>query len=157
MGTSELRHPSVGTILGSIGALLGLAALIVSLSSGADAEARHVLVRRGDIAPGAVTAKSLARGAVHAKALAKSAVHTKALAKEAVRARALAKGVVGASAIAPDAVTAAAIAPTRSMAERSEKRRSTPRRSLMSMRWHRIPNGQPATPKSPLALLAKPY
>jgi hypothetical protein len=111
MGTSELRHPSAGTILGSIGALLGLAALIVSLSSGADAKTRHVLVHRGDIAPGAVTAKSLARGAVHAKALAKNAVHTKALAKEAVRARALAKGAVGASAIAPNAVTAAAIAP----------------------------------------------
>lgn len=111
MGTSELRHPSAGTILGSIGAVLGLAALIVSLSSGADAKPRHVLVQRGDIAPGAVTAKALARGAVHPKALAKRAVHTKALAKGAVHPKQLAKGAVDSEAIAANAVTAAAIAP----------------------------------------------
>lgn len=111
MDTFEVKRPSPGTILGAIGALLGLAALIVSLSSSADATARHSLVRKGDIAPGAVTAKDLARGAVHARALAKNAVHTKALAKEAVKSRALAKGAVGQSAIAPDAITAAAIAP----------------------------------------------
>lgn len=110
MNTSDLRYLSAGTVLGSIGALLGLAALIVSLSSNADALSRS-LVQRGDIAAGAVTAKSLARGAVHPQALAKGAVHTKALSKGAVNAKALAKGAVGASAIAADAVTGAAIAP----------------------------------------------
>lgn len=101
MGTGELKHPSPGTVLGSIGAFLGLAALIVSLSSNAIAVSRHPLVRKGDIAPGAVTAKALAKGAVHAKALSKGAVNAKALGK----------GAVGPNAIAPDAVTAAAIAP----------------------------------------------
>ncbi len=111
MDTSELRSPSAGTILGAIGAVLGLVALVVSLSSGADAFSRHTLVRKGDIAPGAVTTKSLAKGAVHARALAKGAVHTKALSKGAVNAKALAKGAVGASALADRAVTAAALAP----------------------------------------------
>lgn len=95
------RRPSTGTVLGAIGAVLGLAALIVSLSASADAVARHPLVKRGDIAPGAVTAKALAKGAVHPKALAKGAVHSKALAT----------GAVTSSAIADDSVTAVAIAP----------------------------------------------
>lgn len=111
MDMSELRRPSAGTVLGAIGAVLGLAALIVSLSSSADATSRHALVRRGDIAPGAVTAKNLARAAVHAKALAQNAVHTKNVAKGAVNARALGKGAVEPNAIAADAVTAPAIAP----------------------------------------------
>jgi len=97
------RHPNPGTVLGAIGAGLGLVALIVSLSSSAGAVSRqsHALVRRGDLAPGAVTAKALAKGAVHAKALAGKAVHPKALAK----------GAVTPAALADDAVTAAAIAP----------------------------------------------
>jgi hypothetical protein len=102
MGELKARQaPSAGTVLGSIGALLGLAALIVSLSGSADASARRGLVRRGDIAPGAVTAKSLAKGAVTSKALAKGAVNK----------RVLAKGAVIAASISSDAVTAAAIAP----------------------------------------------
>jgi len=98
-------------VLGGIAALLSLAALIVSLSSSASARSNSTLVRKGDIAPGAVTAKALAPSAVRAKALAKGAVHTKNLSKGAVNAKALAKGAVGADAIAPNAVTAAAIAP----------------------------------------------
>lgn len=62
MGKVELRHPSLGTVLGSIGAVLGLVALIVSLSSSASATSSNTLVRKGDIAPGAVTAKALAKG-----------------------------------------------------------------------------------------------
>jgi hypothetical protein len=111
MGKVELKHPSLGTLLGSISVVLSFAALIISLSSSANALSSHAIVRKGDIAPGAVTAKSLAHGAVHAKALAKGAVHSKALAKGAVNAKALAKGAVGTNAIAADAVTAAAIAP----------------------------------------------
>lgn len=110
MKKAELRHPSLGTILGSTGALLGLLALIVALSSTAGA-VTHIVVRKGDIAPGAVTTKALAAGAVHAKAIAKGAVHTKALARGAVNVRALAKGAVTPAAIADDAVTSAAIAP----------------------------------------------
>lgn len=109
MDTSELKRLSVGSVLGAVGALLGLAALIVSLSSSADAVSRHELVRKGDIAPGAVTAKSLARGAVHARALAKGAVHAKALAKGAVSAPAIAANAVTASAIAPGSVYGGAL------------------------------------------------
>jgi hypothetical protein len=111
MGKFELRQPSVGTVLGAIGAVFGFAALIVSLSSSADARPSHALVQRGDIAPGAVTAKALAPSAVHTKAIAKSAVTSKALAKGAVNRRVLAKGAVISTAIAADAVTKAAIAP----------------------------------------------
>ena len=105
------RMPSAGTVLGAIGALLGLAALVVSLSSSADASPSGQLVRRGDIAPGAVTAKALAKGAVKAKAIAKNAVTAKALAKGAVEKRALADGAVVARVLAANAVTSAAIAP----------------------------------------------
>lgn len=111
MGKSELRHPSLGTVLGSIGAVLGFTALVVSLSASANALPSQTLVRKGDIAPGAVTAKSLAHGAVHAKALAKGAVNSKALAKGAVNAKALAKGSVTSGALAANSVTAGAIAP----------------------------------------------
>jgi hypothetical protein len=101
MGKFELGRPSLGTVLGSIGAVLGFTALLVSLSSSANALPSHTLVHRGDIAPGAVTAQALAPGAVRAKKLAKGAVNAKALAK----------GAVGAGALADDSVTSAAIAP----------------------------------------------
>jgi hypothetical protein len=112
MGELKMQGtPSLGTVLGAVGALLGLAALIVSLSASADASPSSQLVRRGDIAPGAVTAKALARNAVHPRALARHAVNSRALAKEAVNRRILGKGAVLARAIAADAVTAGAIAP----------------------------------------------
>jgi hypothetical protein len=101
MDRLEIGRPSLGTVLGAIGAVLGFVALIVSLSSSADARPGHVLVHRGDIAPGAVTAKTIAPGAVHSRALAKGAVNK----------RVLAKGAVIASSIADDAVTQSAIAP----------------------------------------------
>ncbi len=102
MGELKMQGtPSLGTVLGAIGALLGLAALVVSLSASADASSNRQLVRRGDIAPGAVTAKALARNAVHPRSLARNAVHSKALAKEAVNRRVLRKGAVLARAIAP--------------------------------------------------------
>lgn len=106
-----LRRPSAGTILGAIGAVLGFAALIVSLSGSADARPAKALIGRGDIAPGAVTAKALAPGAVHGKAIAPSAVTAKKLASGAVNRRVLGKAAVIASSIAPNAVTRGAIAP----------------------------------------------
>jgi hypothetical protein len=44
----------VGTVLGAIGALFELAALIVSLSSAADASSQSRLVRASKIAPEAI-------------------------------------------------------------------------------------------------------
>ncbi len=111
MGRFELKHPSFGAVMGTIGAVLGLAAFIVSLTTNASALSSHPTVRKGDIAPGAVTAKALAQEAVHPKALAKGAVKSKALAKGAVNARVLADGVVTAAKLAPSSVTSQAIAP----------------------------------------------
>jgi hypothetical protein len=89
------RWPSPGTVMGGL-------ALVVAVAGNANAFAgRDIVIHRGEIAKGAVTAKALAKGAVHARALAKGAVH----------ARALAKGAVTSAAIGNDAVTAVAIAP----------------------------------------------
>jgi hypothetical protein len=95
MSKLRLKRPSPGTVLGTI-------ALVVAVAGNANAfSAGRVIVRKGDIAKGAVTAKALAPGAVHAKALAKGAVSAKALKK----------GAVTAAALGPDAVTAPALAP----------------------------------------------
>jgi hypothetical protein len=100
----KVRRPSPGTIL-------GLLALIVALAGNADAFSGRVIVRKGDIAKGAVTAKALAPGAVHAKALAGGAVGAKALAPGSVTSAAIKAGSVTAAGLAPNAVTASAIAP----------------------------------------------
>jgi hypothetical protein len=110
MVRSELRHPTIGTVFGGLAFVFSLSALIVALSSSADALSRHATIHKGDIAAGAVTAKALARGAVHPKALAKGAVNSKALAKGAVTANGLAKGAVTAAALAHDSVTVSALA-----------------------------------------------
>jgi hypothetical protein len=116
MKALKLRRPSTGTVL-------GLLALIVAVAgnTGAFAGTTHIVVRKGDIAKGAVTANALAKGAVHSKALATGAVNAKALANGAVgsaalgagavTSKALGAGAVGPSALAPSAVTANAIAP----------------------------------------------
>jgi len=114
MSKLKLGRPSLGTVL-------GFTALVVALAGNANATPSKIIVRKGDIAPGAVTAKTLATGAVHSKALAKGAVDSKALANGAVgsaalstgsvTSKALAAGAVGAGTLAPDAVTASAIAP----------------------------------------------
>lgn len=97
------RRPSPGTILGTI-------ALVVAVAGNANAfSSSRVIVRRGDIAKGAVTAKALASGAVHAKALAKGAVTAKALHKEAVTAAALGRDAVTSAALAPGAVYGGAL------------------------------------------------
>jgi hypothetical protein len=110
MGRFELGHPSFGTVAGSISIVLSFAALIVALSGSADARSSHLIVRKGDIARGAVTARSLARGAVHTNALAAGAVKAKALAADAVGSSALAKGSVTPDALAHDSVDAGALA-----------------------------------------------
>ena len=106
MSKPKLKRPAPGTVLGAL-------ALIVAVAGNANALAggHHALVRKGDIAKGAVTARALAKGAVHPKALAKNAVHASALAKGAVTAKALHSGAVTSAALRANAVTANAIAP----------------------------------------------
>ena len=112
MNQSKLNlRPTPGTVLGAIGAVLGLVALIVSLSSAADASPQGRLVRSSDIAPGAVTAKKLARGAVGSKAISAGAVTSKKLATESVNRRVLHKEAVTSNGLAADAVTRVALAP----------------------------------------------
>jgi hypothetical protein len=108
------KRPSLGTVL-------GLTALVVALAGTADAGPTHVLVRKGDIAKGAVTARALAKGAVRARALAKGAVTAKALKQgavdseaigaDAVGAAAIRRGAVSSDALGANAVTSAALAP----------------------------------------------
>lgn len=100
--------------------LVAVAAFGVSVSGIATASPK-VIVRKGDIAPGAVTAKALAKGAVTAPKIRKGTITGAKLASGSVSSDDLASGSVTASklgasavtppAIAPDAVTAAAIAP----------------------------------------------
>ncbi|MGB7686741.1 MAG: hypothetical protein WBL45_13270 [Solirubrobacterales bacterium] len=111
MNKGELRQRNLGTVLGAIGAVMGFAALVISLSGSAEALPGNTLVKKGDLAPGAVTAKAIAPGAVRPKAIARSAVTSKALAKGAVNKRVIGKGAVIASSIADNAVTKSAIAP----------------------------------------------
>jgi hypothetical protein len=100
----KVKRPAPGTVLGFL-------ALTVALVGTANAHSSRIVVRKGDIAPGAVTAKTIAKGAVHPKALAKGAVKAKALGKGAVTAKALGPGAVTSGALGADAVTTAAIAP----------------------------------------------
>lgn len=95
----------------SLGAVMGFLALVVALGGVATAEPNRMVIKRGDIAPGAVTAKTLAKGAVRAKAIARGAVNSRKLADGAVNRRILAKEAVTARSLAPSAVTSAAIAP----------------------------------------------
>jgi hypothetical protein len=100
----QLKRPSPGTAL-------GLLALLVALAGTANAGSNHLIVRKGDIAKGAVTAKALAPGSVHAKALAPGAVGARALRPQSVTAAALAPGAVTANALGRDAVTSTTLAP----------------------------------------------
>lgn len=88
------KRPSPGTIIATV-------ALVVAVVGTANAAPSKVIVRKGDIAPGAVTAKTIAGGAVTAPKIRKSAV----------TAPKLASGAVTSASIANDAVTSASIAP----------------------------------------------
>lgn len=100
----KAKRPSLGTVF-------GFTALVVAVVGTASASPSRTIVRKGDIAKGAVTAKALAPGAVHAKALAKGAVTSKALAGGAVGASALGADSVTSNAIAPSAVYGGALGP----------------------------------------------
>jgi hypothetical protein len=103
-----VRRPSAGTILGAIGAVAGLVALIVSLSANADAAANRK-IQADEIAKGAVTARALRNGSVHSSAIAKSAVTAKKLKKGAVTEAALGNDAVTARILAPGSVYGGAL------------------------------------------------
>jgi hypothetical protein len=95
MSKPKIRRPSAGLMLGAL-------ALIVAVAGNSGAFAgTKVIVRKGQIAKGAVGAKALATGAVHPAAISKGAVGVAALRP----------GSVSSSVLAPDAVTRGAIAP----------------------------------------------
>ena len=95
MSKPKLRRPSAGLLLGAL-------ALIVAVAGNSGAFAgTKVIVRKGQIAKGAVTAKALAQGAVHPAAISKGAVGVAALRP----------GSVGSSVLAPDAVGSGQLAP----------------------------------------------
>jgi hypothetical protein len=95
MKKPNLRRPSAGLVLGAL-------ALIVAVAGNSGAFAgTKVIVRKGQIAKGAVTAKTLAHGAVHPAALSRGAVGLAALRP----------GSVDSSVLAPDAVTSGQLAP----------------------------------------------
>jgi hypothetical protein len=79
--------------------VLSMITLFVAITSTAGALPGENLVRKGDIAKHAVTARALARGAVKARAIASKAVTSKKLASDAVVQRTLAPFSVGASAL----------------------------------------------------------
>jgi len=115
------KHHSRDGVLGLAALIVAIMALIVAVVGVAGAAPTRVVVRKGDIAPGAVTAKSLARGAVTARKIRKRAVTAAKLADGAVQGRSLAPGavgqqslgseVVGTAALAKNAVTASQLAP----------------------------------------------
>jgi hypothetical protein len=100
--------------------VIALAAFAVSVSGVATASPK-VVVRKGDIAPGAVTTKALAKGAVTGPKIQKAtitaaklgtgSVTASILEDGSVTASKLASGSVTSTAIGPDAVTAPSIAP----------------------------------------------
>lgn len=95
MRKPKLGRPSAGLVLGALALMVAVAG-----NSGAFAGTK-VIVRKGQIAKGAVGPKALAAGAVHPAALAKGAVGISALRP----------GSVNSSVLASDAVTGGAIAP----------------------------------------------
>lgn len=98
-----LRRPSPGVVLGTL-------ALIVAVAGNANAfSSTRVIVRKGEIANGAVTANTLAVGAVHPKALAKGSVGAPALRAGSVGTAALGRDAVGEAALAPGSVYGGAL------------------------------------------------
>jgi hypothetical protein len=106
MKKPKLRRPSAGVVLGTL-------ALVVAIAGNTDAfsatKTTRIVVRKGQIAKGAVTASTISPGAVHPKALAKGAVTAAALKPGAVEPRALASDAVGSVALAPGSVYGGAL------------------------------------------------
>lgn len=117
---AEKWQPTPTFWLAGAALVVALAAFVVSVSGIATASPK-VIVRKGDIAPGAVTSKALAKGAVTGAKIRKGTITAAKLASGSVTGEDLANGSVTSSklgagsvtsqAIAPSAVTAGAIAP----------------------------------------------
>ena len=144
------KRASLGAVMGTMGFVLGLAALLISLGSTADATAHHAphKITAKQLAPGAVTGKAIRKGAVGKKALGEGVVTNAALADNAVNARTLGEGSVTQRAIAPAAVTHGAIAPgsVSSSTLTTETIHVTPLPTMMQSLPTR--NGRRVTPKT---------
>jgi hypothetical protein len=91
------------------GTVLGLIAIAIAVVGTANAAPTKVIVHKGDIAPGAVTAKSIRRGAVTAAKLQKGSVTAPKISAGAVTPQAIAGGAVTSAAIAPGSVYGGAL------------------------------------------------
>jgi hypothetical protein len=89
--------------------VLSMVTLLLAITSTAGALPGKDLVKKGDIAKGAVTARALAGGAVKAKAIAPRAVTSKKLANDAIVERTLAPFSVGAFALGDTTTVSAPI------------------------------------------------
>lgn len=118
---SEVRRgrPDRPTIIATAALVVAIAALVAAVGGLAVAApgktvVRKVVVRkgmvhRGEIAPGAVTAKAIAHGAVSAGKIRKEAITGPKLAKASVTSEAIAADAVTAGAIAPGSVYGGAL------------------------------------------------
>jgi hypothetical protein len=122
MSRVRTGRPEPATIIASAALLVAIAAFAVAVGGGfagaapSKAMVKRVVVvrkgkvRRGEIAPGAVTAKSIARGAVTEGKIGNGAVGALKLAKASVSAEAIAADAVTSGAIAPGSVYGGALA-----------------------------------------------
>jgi hypothetical protein len=92
------------TFVVAVAALIVATAALVVAASGFATASPKVIVRKGDIAPGAVTATSIAGGAVTRAKIRKNAISAPKLAKGSVTSRAITADAVTADAIAPGSV-----------------------------------------------------
>jgi hypothetical protein len=99
------RRPSPALVLAAI----ALVVAVVGEAQAAPKTKTVVIVRKGQIAKGAVTAKTLAQGAVHPKALAAGAVGGAAIKPGAVNGTAIAPDSVGSGQLAPGSVYGGAL------------------------------------------------
>jgi hypothetical protein len=121
MSTKAEKWEPTPTFWVAVAALVIAFGTLVATMAGFATASPKVIVRKGDIAPGAVTAKALAKGAVTAPKIQKATITGAKLASGSVTAEQLADGSVTSSklgtgsvtsqAIAPGAVTSSAIAP----------------------------------------------
>lgn len=99
------RRPSPALVLAAI----ALVVAVVGEAQAAPKTKTVVVVRKGQIAKGAVTANALAQGAVHPKALAAGAVGAAAIKPGAVSGAAIAPDSVGSGQLAPGSVYGGAL------------------------------------------------
>jgi hypothetical protein len=89
---------------------IALLALAIAAASAANAAPGKIVVRKGDIAPGAVTNKALGKGVVSANKIRKGTITAAKLAKGAVTPEAIAAGAVTGPAIAAGSIQAPMLA-----------------------------------------------